>query len=98
MVIVQLEDYTSVSNQQEVVDRILAEMQSGARDFVLDLARTVYLDAAALNTLVALTKRIREQGGDLRLVNPNADIRLLLDASNLRDFFKLPERKRIPST
>jgi anti-sigma B factor antagonist len=95
---VQLEEYTSVNNQQEVVDRIVAELQGGARDFVLDLARTVYLDAAALNTLVGLTRRVREQGGDLRLVNPNGDLRLLLDASKLRDFFKLPERESTPST
>ncbi len=59
----------------------MADLQRGARELVLDLTRTVYLDAAALNTLVSLAKRVREQGGDLRLVNPNGDIRLLLDAS-----------------
>jgi anti-anti-sigma factor len=80
MVVVQLEEYTTLNNQQELVDRIVAELQRGSREFVLDLARTVYLDAAALSTLVGLARQVREQGGDLRLVNPNGDIRLLLES------------------
>lgn len=93
MVVVQLEEYTTMNNRQELVDRVVAELQRGSRQFVLDLTQTVYLDAAALNTLVGLAKRVREQEGDLRLVNPNRDIRLLLEVIKLSAFFKLPERE-----
>jgi anti-anti-sigma factor len=96
VVVVQLEEYTTVSNRQELVDRVMAEFQRGARDFVLDLAHTVYLDAAALNTLVGLAKRVREQGGELRLVNPNDDLRLLLDVIKLTAFFKLGDPEATP--
>ncbi|MBA2571438.1 MAG: STAS domain-containing protein [Gemmatimonadetes bacterium] len=91
MVVVQLEEYTTLNNQQELVDRVVAELQRGSREFVLDLARTVYLDAAALNTLVGLARQVREQGGDLRLANPNGDIRLLLESVKPSALFKIPQ-------
>lgn len=97
VVIVQLGEYTTANHQQELVDRVVTELQRGARDFVLNLAHTVYLDVAALNTLVGLAKRVREQGGDLRLANPNDDLRLLLDVINLTAFFKIPERESSPT-
>lgn len=42
---------------------------------VLDLAAVSFLDSTVLGTIVGLLKRVRERGGELRVVLPETDAR-----------------------
>jgi anti-sigma B factor antagonist len=57
---------------RSAVVRLLAD---GHRHFVLDLCEALFLDSAGLGMIVAVTKRIRDQHGSLRIAC--ADERLL---------------------
>jgi anti-sigma B factor antagonist len=49
---------------------VLALLQAGHRQIVLDLTPTDFLDSIALGTIVAVWKRVRVHGGAFALVCP----------------------------
>ena len=50
---------------------------------VLDLSRTTFLDSMGLGAIVGAARRARENGGWLRLVNPQANVRKALAITEL---------------
>src|SRR4051812_22027136 len=71
------------SNRQELKQLVMDELETGARRFVIDFRETGYIDSAGLGALVSLSKKIREQAGDLRLANLNDDLRRLFALNKL---------------
>jgi anti-anti-sigma factor len=63
--------------------------QQGARDFVLDLASTLQVDASGLGILVLIEKRARERGMRTVLQQPGAELRHLLDVTRLDYLFRI---------
>lgn len=78
-----------VGNRQELKQRVLDEMEAGARKFLIDFAGTAYIDSSGLGVLVSLSKKIREQGGELRLANLNEDLRTLFELTKLDTLFHI---------
>ena len=56
-----------------------------ARDF----SKTGYIDSSGLGVLVSLSKKIREQGGELRLAGLNADLQTLFELTKLDTLFAI---------
>ena len=69
--IIDVEGQLIVGNRQELKEKVLQELENGGRKFLIDFARTCYIDSSGLGVLVSLSKKIREQGGELRLANLN---------------------------
>ena len=63
--------------------------QQGVRDFVLDLASTLQVDASGLGILVLIEKRARERGMRTVLQQPGAELRHLLDVTRLDYLFRI---------
>lgn len=78
-----------VGNRQELKQRVLEELEGGARRFLIDFAGTAYIDSSGLGVLVSLSKKIREQGGELRLANLNEDLRTLFELTKLDTLFHI---------
>lgn len=93
VVIVEVEGQLIVSNRQELKQRVLDEADSGARKFLVDFARTGYIDSAGLGVLVSLSKRLRELGGDLRLANLNDDLQTLFELTKLDTLFQIADSR-----
>jgi anti-sigma B factor antagonist len=62
---------------------VRAAMQEGARDIVLDLAGTEFIDSAGLGAFVALHKATLEAKGRLTLKSPRPNIMALLELTRL---------------
>jgi len=75
------------TNKIELRELALDALDHGAKHFVVDLAQADYIDSSGLGTLVMLTKRIHEGGGDIRLRHVNADLRTLFQLTKLEGFF-----------
>ena len=67
VVIVGVEGQLIVGNRQELKQKVLDALEEGSRKFVIDFSKTGYIDSSGLGVLVSLSKKIREQGGELRL-------------------------------
>ena len=88
-VVVSVDGQLIVSNRQELKQAVLNSLEGGARRFVIDFARTGYIDSSGLGVLVSLSKKIREQGGDLRLAGLNEDLQTLFELTKLDTLFSI---------
>ncbi len=82
-----------VGNRQELKQKVLDELESGSRRFLIDFAGTGYIDSSGLGVLVSLSKKIREQGGELRLSNLNEDLRTLFELTKLDTLFHIASNR-----
>ena len=87
--VLDVEGQLIVGNRQELKQKVLDELENGERKFLIDFDRTGYIDSSGLGVLVSLSKKIREQGGELRLSNLNADLRTLFELTKLDTLFQI---------
>ena len=78
-----------VTNRQEFKQAILDAMEEGVRLVIVDFTRTGYIDSSGLGALVSLNRRLRDAGGDLRLVGLSDELRTLFELTRLDALFPL---------
>ena len=93
VVVVDVEGQLIVGNRQELKQKVLQELERGARKFLIDFTGTGYIDSSGLGVLVSLSKKIREQGGELRLASMNEDLRTLFELTKLDTLFKISDSR-----
>jgi anti-sigma B factor antagonist len=91
--LVEVEGQLIVGNRQELKQQVLDRLDKGDRKFVIDFASTGYIDSSGLGVLVSLSKKIREQGGELRLSSLNEDLRTLFELTKLDTLFRIADTK-----
>jgi anti-sigma B factor antagonist len=91
--VVDVEGQLIVGNRQELKQKVLDELEGGERKFLIDFDNTGYIDSSGLGVLVSLSKKIREQGGELRLANLNEDLRTLFELTKLDTLFNIAESR-----
>lgn len=89
--VVGVEDELVVGNRQELKDEVLTRLGQGDDKFVLDFEDASYIDSSGLGLLVSLSKRIREQGGELRLAGLDDDLRTLFELTRLDTLFQIAD-------
>src|SRR2546430_10182103 len=80
-------------NRQELKQKVLDELERGGRKFLIDFSQTGYIDSSGLGVLVSLSKKIREQGGELRLANLNDDLKTLFELTKLDTLFQIADTR-----
>ncbi len=78
-----------VGNRHELKQKVLDALEGGARRFVIDFTQTGYIDSSGLGVLVSLSKKIREQAGELRLAGLNDDLQTLFELTKLDTLFTI---------
>lgn len=91
--IVEVEGQLIVGNRQELKQMVLDELESGTRKVLVDFAHTGYIDSSGLGVLVSLAKKLREDGGELRLANLNDDLRTLFELTKLDTLFPIADSR-----
>lgn len=71
---------TTAIDLRDAVNTLIA---AGELFVVVDLSEVDFIDSSGLGGLVSGLKRAREAGGDLRIVGPNDQARLVLQLTNL---------------
>ena len=89
----EVEEQLIVGNRQELKEQVLEQLKSGDRKFVIDFAKTGYIDSSALGVLVSLSKAIHEKGGELCLSCLNQDLRTLFELTKLNTLFRIADSK-----
>ena len=93
VVVVEVEGQLIVGNRQELKQKVLERLERGDREFMIDFQNTGYIDSSGLGVLVSLSKKIREQGGTLRLANLNGDLRTLFELTKLDTLFEIVDSR-----
>lgn|SRR5690606_26030163 len=93
VLIVDVEGQLIVGNRQELKQKVLDELDSGGRKFLVDFSQTGYIDSSGLGVLVSLSKKIRENGGELRLANLNDDLKTLFELTKLDTLFHIADSR-----
>ena len=91
VVVIEVDGQLIVGNRQELKQQVLDALEGGARKFLIDFTRTGYIDSSGLGVLVSLSKKIREEGGDLRLAGLNEDLKTLFELTKLDTLFAITE-------
>ena len=76
-----------VGNRQLLKEQVLDQLERGDRKFILDFSKTDYIASSGLGVLVTLSKKIREQEGQLSLVSLSEDLRTLFELTKLDTLF-----------
>ncbi len=88
---VAVEGQLIVGNRQELKSTIQEALDHGERKFLIDFSRTGYIDSSGLGALVSISKKVREQGGELRLCGLNEDLRSLFELTKLDTLFAIAD-------
>lgn len=91
--VVDVDGQLIVGNRQELKQRVLDELDNGARLFLVDFTETGYIDSSGLGVLVSLSKKIGEVGGELRLSSLNEDLRTLFELTKLDTLFRIADSR-----
>jgi anti-sigma B factor antagonist len=91
VLIVAVDGQLVVGNRQEFKEAVLVALEGGERKFLVDFSSTGYIDSSGLGVLVSLSKKIRDEGGDLRLAGLNEDLRTLFELTKLDTLFAVSD-------
>jgi len=89
VVVVGVDGQLIVGNRQDLKQKVIDALESGTRRFVIDFTKTGYIDSSGLGVLVSLSKKVREQGGELRLAGLNEDLQTLFELTKLDTLFAI---------
>ena len=89
--VVEVDGQLIVGNRQEFKQKILDALDAGERRFLVDFTQTGYIDSSGLGVLVSLSKKIRDEGGELRLAGLNEDLRTLFELTKLDTLFAISD-------
>lgn len=87
--VVRVEGQLIVGNRQDLKGLIQEALEAGERKFLIDCTQTAYIDSSGLGALVTISKKIRENGGELRLAGLNDDLQALFELTKLDSLFQI---------
>ena len=91
--VISVEGQLIVGNRQELKNLVQDALGESERKFLIDFSGTAYIDSSGLGALVSISKKIREQGGELRLAELNEDLRSLFELTKLDTLFAIAESR-----
>jgi anti-sigma B factor antagonist len=91
VVVVEVDGQLIVGNRQELKQKVLDALEEGDKKFLIDFSKTGYIDSSGLGVLVSLSKKIRDEGGDLRLAGLNDDLKTLFELTKLDTLFAITD-------
>ena len=91
VLVIEVDGQLIVGNRQELKQKVLDALEAGDRRFLIDFTKTGYIDSSGLGVLVSLSKKIRDEGGDLRLAGLNEDLKTLFELTKLDTLFAISD-------
>src|SRR5574341_2634672 len=77
------------SNATELGQALNERINKGKLNLVVDLTQVDYMSSGGLRELVAALKRVKKDGGDLRLCSPSERVREVLELAGLDTIFQI---------
>ena len=90
-VVISVAGQLIVGNRHELKQKVMDALDVGERKIVIDFTNTGYIDSSGLGALVSLSKKVRDQGGELKLAGLNEDLRTLFELTKLDTLFTIAD-------
>ena len=94
VMVVGVDGQLIVGNRQELKQLVQEAVDLGEKKFLVDFAKAGYIDSSGLGALVSISKKVREQGGELRLSGLNEDLRSLFELTKLDTLFSISDSSK----
>jgi anti-sigma B factor antagonist len=91
VLVVQVDGQLIVGNRQELKQLVQEAVDHGEKKVLVDFTKAGYIDSSGLGALVSISKKVREQGGELRLSGLNEDLRSLFELTKLDTLFSISD-------
>ena len=86
----------TIKNRTALRNHLLDRIEEGARDFVIGLENTTYVDSSGLALFADLQRvLVREMGMRLRVSGARPEIRLLFEATRLANVLEMVETEDV---
>lgn len=90
-------DLIGETNGLEVVDLISDHINKSHTKVVFDLSQLRYMNSSGIGVLITAHTKLKNNKGELVLLNPNDQITKLLTITKLNTIFKIFEDKKLAS-
>src|SRR6478735_4330511 len=91
VMVVGVDGQLIVGNRQELKQLVQEAVDHGEKKFLVDFSKAGYIDSSGLGALVSISKKVREQGGELRLSGLNEDLSSLFELTKLDTLFSISD-------
>ncbi len=71
----------------------LKNVKNEHKEYLIDLSQCEYMDSSFLGSIIFIYKNISESGGELKLVAPHQDIKILLEITSVNKFVEVYDTK-----
>ena len=78
---------------EEFKSNFLKNIKNENKRYLIDLSRCEYMDSSFLGSIIFIYKKVSESEGELKLVAPNQDIKILLEITSVNKFVNVYETK-----
>jgi len=86
---IELEGEVDVYTAPQLKQQMLALLDGGATEIMVDLTKVDYLDSTGLGVLIGGLKRMREREGNVVLICPNQRVRRVFEITGLDKIFDI---------
>jgi anti-anti-sigma factor len=84
----------AITNEaEEFKTHFLNNVNSKNKRYIIDLTKCEYMDSSFLGSIIYVYKKISESGGELKVVAPHQDLKILLEITSVNKFVDVFETK-----
>jgi anti-sigma B factor antagonist len=87
--VIQLPQRLSMADAGNVREDLHELVMQGRNNLVLDLARVSFMDSSGLSVLLSARKSVAPHNGQVVLLNPSAEARVLIELTRLHEVFDI---------
>ncbi len=91
-VIIDLSGTLDVAHQAKFKEALTKEIPSDKPQVVLNFKGVDFIDSSCLGALIAMTRMVREKGGDVRLACLNSEVTSVFQITRLDKIFPIFEK------
>lgn len=87
--VVEVDGEVDAHTAPMIREGVIKLIDEGHRHFVMDLSFVPFMDSMGLGVIVAITKRVREFEGSMRIASASGRILRLFDLSGMRESYEI---------
>jgi anti-sigma B factor antagonist len=94
VIVVEMPSKLVYANANATKESVFELIENNSKKLSLNLANTIFIDSSGLAVLVAILKRVSKLDGEIALLSPSKNARLLIELTRLDKIFSIYEDRQ----